>query len=291
MNLVVTVLVRNDLDVIAAWIEYYRAQGASAIIVTDNGSEDGTVAVLEQYAAAGAIRLLHEPGDDYRQAEWVTRMARLAAAEYRADWVINADSDEFWRVSRAGTTLAEALEALPATTVAVRAERHDLRGRGGASTGWFRRLRWLDRRTVSERGTPLASKLAHRATDAVQVLMGNHGIEGLSGDIDGSGLLEIAHLPSRSWLQYERKIRLGGAAIARNPDHGPETAWHWRAEYERLRSGELEARYRGFTPTVGMLARGLLSGRFERERRLHRELRALRATALRPELLEASLRA
>ena len=38
-------------------------------------------------SAPGACRLLREPGKDMRQAEWVTRMARLAAAEHDADWV------------------------------------------------------------------------------------------------------------------------------------------------------------------------------------------------------------
>ena len=45
---------------------------------------------------SGHVRLIREPGEDLRQNEWVTRMARLAATEYGADWVINSDADEFW---------------------------------------------------------------------------------------------------------------------------------------------------------------------------------------------------
>ena len=40
--------------------------------------------------------MIQEPGEDLRDGEWVTRMARLAATEFGADWVINSDADEFW---------------------------------------------------------------------------------------------------------------------------------------------------------------------------------------------------
>jgi len=218
VRLAITLLARNDGDIMAAWIEYHLAQGADQIIVTDNGSEDGALEVLTAYSEAGAIELWHEPGDDYRQSEWVSRMARRAAAD-GADWVINSDTDEFWRSARSGVTLRNVLSEVPDSTAAVRAHRNDLRGDPGEH-GWLRRLKWLDRATVSERGTPLVPKLAHRASRDVTVEMGNHSATGLSGLQEDVGRLEIVHVPMRSYEQLARKVRLGADAVARGPEGG-----------------------------------------------------------------------
>ena len=96
MRLLLTLLVRDEEDILRANLEYHLGQGVDFVLATDNGSVDGTVRILEEYERLGVLRLIHEPRDDYSQARWVTRMARLACIDHDADWIINSDADEFW---------------------------------------------------------------------------------------------------------------------------------------------------------------------------------------------------
>ncbi len=96
MRLVMTLLVRDEQDVLRENIEFHRAQGVDFFVVTDNKSEDSTPDIIRDYERRGIARYIYEGADDYNQSAWVTRMARLAATDYAADWVINNDADEFW---------------------------------------------------------------------------------------------------------------------------------------------------------------------------------------------------
>lgn len=289
MRLVATLLVRDEVDVVAATVEHHLAQGVETIIATDNGSVDGTREVLAEYEAQGVVRVRDEPEHDYRQSEWVTAMAREAAA-LGADWVVNLDADEFWRPRGRGRTLHEVFAEVPDEFGTVVTRRQDLIGRAATAGGWVRRLVWRDTLTLSSRGTPLAPKAAHRADLEVVVPQGNHGASGPTlGPASPVDPLVVLHVPLRSYAQFERKIVNGGSAYESNPDTPKELGWHWREDYQRYRAGTLPAVYRGRAASPRRIAAGVLRGRLVRDTSLRDDLSDLMGNAVRPDLLRRVL--
>lgn len=288
MKLVATLLVRDEVDVVAATVEHHLAQGVDLMIATDNGSVDGTREVLEAYASAGVLEVIDEPEHTYKQAEWVTRMARRAA-EVGADWVINLDADEFWVPADRRRSLREVLADVPGEYSTVLARRTDLVGVRGTWGPWPRRLRWRNLATLSERGTPLAPKVCHRAALDVGVAQGNHAVTGLGGQRLPDEPIDVLHVPLRSWPQFERKIANGGSSYAANTELAPEIGWHWRADYERLLAGELERVFHAREPSPADLVTGVRTGTLVRDSWLLRRLQRLHRTAVRPDLLWAVL--
>ena len=111
MRIVMTLMVRDEADIIERQIDFHRAAGVDFFIVSDHESRDGTSEILERYAEEGILHRIPVVSPAKRQAEWVTRMARLAASDFGADWVINSDADEFWWPW--GGNLKEVLQRIP----------------------------------------------------------------------------------------------------------------------------------------------------------------------------------
>lgn len=278
MNVILTLLCRNEADIIASTVEFHLRRGVDLILAMDNGSTDDTVAILERYQRQGLLRLLHEPSHTHDQAVWVSRMAHLAAVEHRADWVIPCDADEFWW-PRSGSFQAE-LAQLPADQMAVQVERVNfLPPPLKASSGqpFHQRQTLRERRSLNSLGDPLPGKVCHRAHAAISVSDGNHGVF-LDGDLLPSPAhpgIEILHFPVRSYEQFERKIRDGAEALARNTRVAPEVGLTWRRIYsEHLLKGTLPEYYADLRPDPDALAEGLASGALLEDRRLQLEFSA-----------------
>ena len=275
MKLVLTLLCRDEADILDSMIRFHLDQGVDRIIATDNGSVDGSLRILQRYENQGRLQLIREPEHSHDQAVWVTRMARLAA-EQGADWVINSDADEFWW-PRTGT-LKTTLAALPNTVEACRVQRTNFLPppRDERDQRPFHQRQLLrERVSLNSLGEPLPPKLIHRAHPHIEVSDGNHAAsragQPLQG-IDNSGI-EILHVPIRSYPQLERKIRQGAEALQRNRRVAPGVGHSWRSLYStHLQQGRLPAYYDSLRPDDVSLAAQLHHGELLEDRRLQQSL-------------------
>jgi cellulose synthase/poly-beta-1,6-N-acetylglucosamine synthase-like glycosyltransferase len=87
-------MLRNEADVVQLCLLHHLAIGCDNVLVVDNGSTDGTVAILRRLAHRYPILWTRDDGP-YRQSEIITGLARDAACD-GADWIVPFDADEFW---------------------------------------------------------------------------------------------------------------------------------------------------------------------------------------------------
>jgi Glycosyl transferase family 2 len=208
MKVVLTLLVRDEADIVDAHLAFHLAAGVDFVIATDHRSGDGTSEILDRYVSEGVLRVIREESQVARQAEWQTRMARLAATEHSADWVIPSDADEFWW-PRAGS-IPEALASVPVEHGVARALTRNFVPPYD-DRGWFgdrMTLRLATPAPINDPGTPYRPvvKVAHRGHPRALVAGGGHQVFGLPWPLFTDWHpLEVLHFPLRSREQYARK--------------------------------------------------------------------------------------
>ena len=263
-----TLLVRDEADILEHWLRYHLARGIDVVIATDHRSADGTTDILRSYQRDGRVVLLREHGEVMQQAEWVTRMARLAATEHGADWVIASDADEFWWPRSA--SFAELLEDVPSRFGVVRGLMRQFvfcPGEGSV----FERMT-IRARPSADLTSPYHAqvKVVHRGVPDASVTVGNH-------DVEGRGLrlirdwfpFEVLHFPIRNERQLVDKFR----RRATSPD-----GQHIVKALDRLARGEQELLLAETAFNAAALEAGLRAGSLVRDVRLRNALRSIATT-------------
>jgi Glycosyl transferase family 2 len=274
MKLVMTLVARNEADILDAQLRYHLEQGVDFFVATDHRSVDGTTDILDGYAREGHLHLIREDDSRFLQSEWVTRMARMAATDFEADWVINGDADEFWWPRRG--PLKDVLDAVPARFGVVRAlwrnfvlrpEQHD----------WFHENMTVRTRPSLDPSDPyhVQVKVAHRADPNVAVTRGNH-------DAYGERLLllrdwfpfEVLHFPIRTRAQLLAKYADPEAYRA---GEYPKIPRHIEVMASKVRADEQET-YNAALVDDAKLDPGLADGTFTIDTRLRDVLRSGKPT-------------
>jgi hypothetical protein len=289
MRVVMTLLVRDEVDVVRQHLLFHLNAGVDFVIVTDNGSVDGTSEVLAELERAGVVRVLNEPVGAFRQREWQTRMARLAATEHGADWVINSDADELWWPR--GGDLREVLAAVPARYGIVGSlVRHFVPvpddGRPFAER---MTLRLTAQAPVNDPASPWRPyrKIVHRADPDALVIEGGHDLrETALAPLRGWYPVECLHFPLRSPAQVERKGAAWGAAVEKFYEgsgraRAPGAAYH-ALQHRAAERGEIAAYYDALALTPDDVRVGLERGLLAEDTRVRDALRALERDGGRP---------
>ena len=285
MKLAMTLLVRDEADVIRSNLDFHLHAGVDVVIVTDHGSVDGTRDILEEYVREGRVDLLYEPATaEFRQREWMTRMSRLAASKHGADWVISSDADEFWWPR--GGSLEQVLEAIPSRYGIVQTfVRHFLPVAADERPFYERMVyRLSPQAPINDPTSPwrLFRKVIHRASPDSVVTEGAHGLVG-SGlrPLRGWYPIEVLHFPVRSQEQFARKGRVWESAVAKYYSgevvpSAPGAVYHALA-YRASEEGTSEDYYASMKLEGVALERALADGVVHVDMRLRDAIRQLGA--------------
>ncbi|MDH5798083.1 MAG: glycosyltransferase family 2 protein [Paracoccaceae bacterium] len=232
-----TLLVRNEADIVRQNIEFHLSRGVDHVIATDNASSDGTTEILEEFSSLGQLTLIREPSDEYRQKAWVNRMISRAVEMFDEAWIINNDADEFWRPPNGPDGRVGNLKEVLAksSTPCVICQRANMI----TSTVRLKNSDWADallwRSTIRAKPRPaklsqskplrhpffchrLPSKVIVHSRNLLEVEKGAHSAK-FEADIKSEDLgVEIFHYPIRSVDEFCTSVTYISKAIMRDPD-------------------------------------------------------------------------
>lgn len=292
MKITMTLLVRNEEDLLEDNVWFHRNQGVDSFIVMDNLSEDRTPQIIQSLAREIEIEHLTQSDDTYSQSDWLTDMSRMALVEHGADWVIHNDADEFW-LAQTGS-IRDYLHAVSPEVGVLRVRRHNAVLRRDEnnplkSCTHPKESILFEACSVNNHGLPIPSKCAHRASLSALILPGNHHVRGVDGTIaEVTEGLRILHYPFRTLENYKQKILFGGRAYAQNTALSEDVGATWRRHYQALDSGELETFWAETSKSKSDVLINKLRGSLFEERSVVHAL-SQRSLAKRDAVIEAAL--
>lgn len=257
VRLVMTILVKNEIDILEDNIRTHAQLGIDSFLVMDNGSTDGTREMLASLANEFDLHIIDNPEQNYQQREWMTKLAFQARDTLGADWVVSNDADEFW-IPKSGS-LKTGLDR-KGSIVTVRRHNMVLDEHSVASglPYWANTYRVVNpiyyskqvQLEVDNISMPLAKispKVMVNPHGLFRIKGGNHRAKHVMRLINqcDSDEVVVHHFPIRSYEQFERNVRNRQPLLAKGSRMGD----HYRRWVRQFEQGKLEEEFSRFVMT------------------------------------------
>ncbi|MBB5887998.1 glycosyltransferase family 92 protein [Lactovum miscens] len=110
------IIIKNEADYVAEWIEYHLLVGFDHFYIYDNGSDDDIQKVLAPYVAENIIEYINYPGEGM-QLSMINDAIRRSSSE--TFWLAINDIDEFFvpKTSNTVSVFLKEFESFPAVEV------------------------------------------------------------------------------------------------------------------------------------------------------------------------------
>jgi glycosyltransferase involved in cell wall biosynthesis len=249
--LVMTLLVRDEIDIIEKNILFHLNSGVDKIVAIDNGSVDGTRDILEKYKKKGVLDYWVINKHTYEQDKWVSSMAKYAKNILHASYIMHCDADEFW-YSKCG--LKRELENMH-DVLFVPVKNILPPSLGHINNSFFDRFKYEVVKTKLIEGVVkdrVSSKLLFydypkkiiTRSKFTKIGYGNDSVYSKKKMVTSiSKNICIYHFPIRSFEHFKQKVINGGSSYLNNPNKNPSIGWHWKAWYKIFLKGNLRNEY------------------------------------------------
>ena len=252
ITLVMTILVKNESDIIEANIRTHSNLGVDAFMIMDNNSTDGTRDILSKLSKEFDITIIDEKGY-YQQKKFMTKLAFLAKKKYKPDWIVNSDADEFW-IPNSGNNLKKYLNFKGGVLRIQRSNMIPPYESLYNDNIWHNSINEVKSqinyrssydKNISILFGQVSRKVITNPHGLIKINSGNHSAEHIAfWKKHQSKDIHIYHYPIRSYKQFYKRVETRKKVLDKNPT--VKLGNHERRWKQMFEENSLEEEYKNF---------------------------------------------
>ena len=273
IKLIMTIVVRNEEEVIERHIRFHKAMGVDGFIVTSHKSTDKTNEILENLKREGLVLdIIYKNTPNHQHSVWVKDMIKIAKNKYNAKWIINSDADEFYysKVLNLKKSIAEykninANVLLVDSTFLFPNNEMDFLESPYWVTKPFQpfeveQLEIIDDKRFEEfTGSQGCTKVIHKTKGFKNISDGNHSVIMYKQKQINASNITLYHYHIRNYQGYEEKVKRWSNSAKYMPEGQGEHMKHMIELYNQNKLRENYDNYFGIEMRNFLIEQGVVS--------------------------------